>query len=273
MRSECRPAAFPARRSSWGAPASCTVAPPTSRWTLWQVHWVSRGGCAGGAGPRGRSLTPRLPPGMLLSRRAELKPLRVYSEQAEATEFPVPGVSSRGPLRKTPREGRPNQSLRCRLSVSLYLCVSVCLWVEGRGLSCLMALPWAVGFTGVPPPGPSHCTTGSGSLPTPSRPPSRLLTPGCREGRCCPRRTSSGKQQNERWSVLLVGGSLGDGRHPCAGIRRSWGGRGSSSWTATVSSSARARVRPRPASRTWMSGRSWSMRQAWPRSPRPSSPW
>ncbi|XP_036281818.1 helicase with zinc finger domain 2 [Pipistrellus kuhlii] len=50
--------------------------------------------------------------GMLLSRRAELKPLRVYSEQAEATEFPVPGVSSRGPARKTPREGRPNQSLR-----------------------------------------------------------------------------------------------------------------------------------------------------------------
>lgn len=50
--------------------------------------------------------------GMLLSRRAELKPLRVYSEQAEATEFPVPGVSSRGPPRKTPREGRPNQSLR-----------------------------------------------------------------------------------------------------------------------------------------------------------------
>ncbi|XP_030888900.1 helicase with zinc finger domain 2 isoform X2 [Leptonychotes weddellii] len=50
--------------------------------------------------------------GLLLSRRAELKPLRVYSEQAEATEFPVPGVGSSGPPKKTPREGRPNQALR-----------------------------------------------------------------------------------------------------------------------------------------------------------------
>ncbi|XP_054433461.1 3'-5' exoribonuclease HELZ2 isoform X2 [Pteronotus mesoamericanus] len=50
--------------------------------------------------------------GMLLSRRAELKPLRVYSEQVEATEFPVPGVSSRGQPRRTPREWRPNPSLR-----------------------------------------------------------------------------------------------------------------------------------------------------------------
>lgn len=56
-----------------------------------------------------------MPPGLLLSRRAELKPLRVYSEQAEATEFPVPSVGSRGPPKKTPREGRPNQSLRCSL--------------------------------------------------------------------------------------------------------------------------------------------------------------
>ncbi|XP_016044208.2 helicase with zinc finger domain 2 isoform X2 [Erinaceus europaeus] len=50
--------------------------------------------------------------GMLLSRTAELRPLRVYGEQAEATEFPMPGVGSRGPSRKTPREGRPNQTLR-----------------------------------------------------------------------------------------------------------------------------------------------------------------
>lgn len=55
--------------------------------------------------------------GLLLSRRAELKPLRVYSEQAEATEFPVPGVGSRGLFRKTPGEGRPNQTLR---SISLH---------------------------------------------------------------------------------------------------------------------------------------------------------
>ncbi|KAM5304642.1 3'-5' exoribonuclease HELZ2 [Glossophaga mutica] len=50
--------------------------------------------------------------GLLLSRKVELKPLRVYGEQAEATEFPVPGVSSRGLPRKTPREGRPNPTLR-----------------------------------------------------------------------------------------------------------------------------------------------------------------
>ncbi|XP_014642761.1 PREDICTED: helicase with zinc finger domain 2 [Ceratotherium simum simum] len=50
--------------------------------------------------------------GMLLSRKEELQPLRVYGEQAEATEFPVPGVGSRGPPKNTPREGRPNQTLR-----------------------------------------------------------------------------------------------------------------------------------------------------------------
>ncbi|XP_036099976.1 helicase with zinc finger domain 2 isoform X1 [Molossus molossus] len=50
--------------------------------------------------------------GMLLSWKAELKPLRVYGEQAEATEFPMPGVSSRGPSRRSSREGRPNQTLR-----------------------------------------------------------------------------------------------------------------------------------------------------------------
>nr|XP_055162069.1 helicase with zinc finger domain 2 isoform X2 [Nyctereutes procyonoides] len=50
--------------------------------------------------------------GLLLSRRTELKPLRVYSEQAEATEFPMPGVGSRGLPKKSPREGRPNQTLR-----------------------------------------------------------------------------------------------------------------------------------------------------------------
>uniref|UniRef100_A0A8D0MAG4 RNA helicase n=1 Tax=Sus scrofa TaxID=9823 RepID=A0A8D0MAG4_PIG len=49
---------------------------------------------------------------LLLSRRAELKPLRVYGEQAEATEFPVPGVSSWAPPKKTPQEERPNQTLR-----------------------------------------------------------------------------------------------------------------------------------------------------------------
>ncbi|KAL4833092.1 hypothetical protein H8958_005581 [Nasalis larvatus] len=48
----------------------------------------------------------------LLLRRMELKPLRVYSEQAEASEFPVPRLGSRKLLRRNPREGRPNQSLR-----------------------------------------------------------------------------------------------------------------------------------------------------------------
>ncbi|XP_021528158.2 3'-5' exoribonuclease HELZ2 [Aotus nancymaae] len=48
----------------------------------------------------------------LLLRRLELKPLRVYSEQAEASDFPAPHVGSRKLLRKSPREGRPNQSLR-----------------------------------------------------------------------------------------------------------------------------------------------------------------
>ncbi|VFV33291.1 low quality protein: peroxisomal [Lynx pardinus] len=50
--------------------------------------------------------------GLLLSRRAELKPLRVYSEQAEAADFPMPGVGGRGLPKKSPREGSPNQTLR-----------------------------------------------------------------------------------------------------------------------------------------------------------------
>lgn len=50
--------------------------------------------------------------GLLLRRKTEMKPLRVYGEQAEATEFPLPGVSNRSLFGKTSQEGRPNQSLR-----------------------------------------------------------------------------------------------------------------------------------------------------------------
>ncbi|KAL1786311.1 helicase with zinc finger protein domain 2 [Sigmodon hispidus] len=50
--------------------------------------------------------------GLLLNKRRELRPLRVYGEQAEATEFPLPGVSSRTLSGKTSQDGRPNQSLR-----------------------------------------------------------------------------------------------------------------------------------------------------------------
>nr|XP_045013354.1 helicase with zinc finger domain 2 [Jaculus jaculus] len=70
-----------------------------------------RGGpCVLCCGPSNKSVDVLA--GLLLSRRAELRPLRVYSEQLEATEFPMPGVGSRGLLSKTPREGRPNQRLR-----------------------------------------------------------------------------------------------------------------------------------------------------------------
>ncbi|GAB1287336.1 Helicase with zinc finger domain 2 [Apodemus speciosus] len=50
--------------------------------------------------------------GLLLKKKTEMRPLRVYGEQAEATEFPLPGVSSRSLFGKTSHEGRPNQSLR-----------------------------------------------------------------------------------------------------------------------------------------------------------------
>ncbi|KAM4842633.1 3'-5' exoribonuclease HELZ2 isoform 2-T2 [Thomomys bottae] len=50
--------------------------------------------------------------GLLLSRRAELKPLRVYGEQYEAIEFPMPDVGGPGLLSKTTQDGRPNQKLR-----------------------------------------------------------------------------------------------------------------------------------------------------------------
>ncbi|KAM6147767.1 3'-5' exoribonuclease HELZ2 isoform 2-T2 [Erethizon dorsatum] len=74
-----------------------------------------RGPCILYCGPSNKSVDVLA--GMLLSWRAELKPLRVYSEQCEATEFPAPGVGSRVLRNKTPREGRPNQSLR---SISLH---------------------------------------------------------------------------------------------------------------------------------------------------------
>ncbi|XP_062966378.1 3'-5' exoribonuclease HELZ2 [Cynocephalus volans] len=74
-----------------------------------------RGPCILYCGPSNKSVDVMA--GLLLCRREELKPLRVYSEQAEATEFPVPGVGSRGLPRKTPQEGRPNQALR---SISLH---------------------------------------------------------------------------------------------------------------------------------------------------------
>lgn len=72
-----------------------------------------------------QSFTSSLALGLLLSRKTELRPLRVYGEQAEATEFPLPGVSSRSILTKTSQEGRPNQNLRYN--------TSVCAGVEARG--------------------------------------------------------------------------------------------------------------------------------------------
>uniref|UniRef100_A0A2K6FBB2 3'-5' exoribonuclease HELZ2 n=1 Tax=Propithecus coquereli TaxID=379532 RepID=A0A2K6FBB2_PROCO len=68
-----------------------------------------RGPCILYCGPSNKSVDVLA--GMLLS-RAELRPLRVYSEQAEASEFPVPGVGSRALPKKAPWEGRPNPALR-----------------------------------------------------------------------------------------------------------------------------------------------------------------
>lgn len=70
-------------------------------------------------------LTSSLALGLLLSRKTELRPLRVYGEQAEATEFPMPGVSSRSLFGKTSQEGRPNQNLRYS--------TSICAGTEARG--------------------------------------------------------------------------------------------------------------------------------------------
>ncbi|XP_006897012.1 PREDICTED: helicase with zinc finger domain 2 [Elephantulus edwardii] len=50
--------------------------------------------------------------GMLQRWREELKPLRLYSEQAETTEFPAPSLSGQNLPRKTPQEGKPNWTLR-----------------------------------------------------------------------------------------------------------------------------------------------------------------
>lgn len=69
-----------------------------------------RGPCVLYCGPSNKSVD--VLGGLLLSRKTELRPLRVYGEQAEATEFPVPGVSSRSLFSNTSQEGRPNQNLR-----------------------------------------------------------------------------------------------------------------------------------------------------------------
>lgn len=132
-----------------------------------------------------------LPSELLLSRRAELKPLRVYGEQAEATEFPVPGVSSWAPPKKTPQEERPNQTLRCSLS-------RVCLGGgKGPGPSRLGATGWGGGqhraSQRLPPTGASPCITGFGRRPTPMQPTSGPLMPGYRMGRLSPRMISDGK--------------------------------------------------------------------------------
>lgn len=92
------------------------------------------------------SLTSSLALGLLLRKKTEMRPLRVYGEQAEATEFPLPGVSNRSILGKASQEGRPNQSLRYG--------PSVCAGIEARGPPlarvsprfCLLgALPFTTG--------------------------------------------------------------------------------------------------------------------------------
>jgi hypothetical protein len=115
-------------RSGWEAHASYTAAPRTSRWMSWQVCRGDVWGCQGCWAPRDSPSCLQLPPGLLLRRRTELRPLRVYSEQSEATEFPLPGVGSKGLLSKNSWEGRPNQNLRFVLSV--------CTWMEVRDPSC-----------------------------------------------------------------------------------------------------------------------------------------
>lgn len=107
------------------------------------------GGSAWGCWPRGTVPHAPLPPGLLLSRRTELKPLRVYSEQAEAADFPMPGVGGRRLPKKSPREGSPNPMLRCGLS-------AVCLWVEAKGPTVLSRTGVNAGLHGCPPAPQEH---------------------------------------------------------------------------------------------------------------------
>lgn len=106
------------------------------------------------------SLTSSLALGLLLRKKTEMRPLRVYGEQAEATEFPLPGVS-RSLFGKTSQEGRPNQSLRYD--------PSVCAGMEARGpplargsprLCLLGALPFTTGSAKPP----THMQQRSGNL-------------------------------------------------------------------------------------------------------------
>ncbi|XP_007952888.2 helicase with zinc finger domain 2 [Orycteropus afer afer] len=122
---ELNPSQNAAVREALQKPFTVIQGPPGTGKTVVGLHIVfwfhkcnqgpaparGRGGpCILYCGPSNKSVDVLA--GMLRSWREELKPLRVYSEQAEATEFPGPRLGSKGLPKKTPREGKPNWNLR-----------------------------------------------------------------------------------------------------------------------------------------------------------------
>lgn len=194
-RGRCQMAAAIVEGSSLGALVSYTVAPPTSRWTSWEVSRDEVWDCQRAIGIEVQSLTSPPALGLLLSRRSELRPLRVYGEQAEATEFPLPGVSNRSLFGKTSQEGRPNQSLRYD--------PFVCAGIEARGPPLGKVLPRFC------LPGASPFTIGSASIPTHMQQRSENLMPSFGRGKYSQGRSSSCKWWSWQWDCPLAG-SLDD---------------------------------------------------------------
>lgn len=137
-----------------------------------------------------QSLTPALALGLLLSRKTELRPLRVYGEQAEATEFPVPGVSSRSLFSNTSQEGRPNQSLRYN--------TWVCAGIEARGPPLSRVSPRFCLL------GASPFTTGSARPPIHMQQRSENLMPNFGKEKYSQRKILRCKWWAQRWSCPLA---------------------------------------------------------------------
>lgn len=174
----------PSREEQLGGPCVLYCGPSNKSVDVLGGVLGMRYGTARGCWALSFSLTSSLALGLLLRKKTEMRPLRVYGEQAEATEFPLPGVS-RSLFGKTSQEGRPNQSLRYD--------PSVCAGMEARGP------PLARGSPRLCLPGALPFTTGSAKPPTHMQQRSGNLMPSFEKGKYSQRRILWCKWWSWRW--------------------------------------------------------------------------
>lgn len=166
--------------------------------------------------------------GLLLRKKTEMRPLRVYGEQAEATEFPLPGVSNRSLFGKISQEGRPNQSLRYDSSVSA--------GTEARGPPLARVSPRSC-LLGVLP-----FTTGSARPPTRMQQRSENSMPSFGKGKYSQEMIFWCKWWSCRWGYPLASSLDDTNCLPCIDTGESWGRHANMSSSGTQSSCAHAPV-------------------------------